>query len=578
MIDFMEKIQRVMVTIALALSAISLPFTVQCYAEDDESRTIMVSLGDSFSSGEGVEPFYGQDKEMVERVKNPDWLAHRSKEAWSGKLLLPTISGKMSDHKADENGGNWYFVASSGAVTANLNNKQEKAYDRKEFGIRTTHTEWLDPQLEIFGNGEGKVKKGEADYVTLSIGGNDVGFTETITECVTKSTAAKHLIQSDLVKMLEDTWNKFDYGKNKDDNGNYYGTPIKEDIRQAYRDVCDAAGSQAAILVAGYPLLLEPPGNLWVSDLYLSADEIDKVNEAVDEFNNRLAELVEECRKEGMNIHFVDVRTEFSSHGAGAIEPYLNSFQPNVNNSFLGFHSQDLKDFTVKDIMHTVASSYSFHPNKAGTDAYARCVQRKIDELEGITSVSDEYATGIEFSVRDENNDRMTNVEVIIEGKEYYDILHTGLFKKDYSSTFSITEDADGLLKLPVGDYSLTVNDMNPQGNSVSKDIHVRKKSKYTYLTVRMPESLSEPVTEQFDSSSVVSSSSEWNDSQEVQNEQTNWGFTDEEKEDFLMFIRRILNDLKNGSFDIDEYRKDYDFPVWVNDTIDWFVEVVSGL
>ena len=39
-----------------------------------EGTPVVVSLGDSYSSGEGVEPFYGQD---THRKKNQDWLAQR---------------------------------------------------------------------------------------------------------------------------------------------------------------------------------------------------------------------------------------------------------------------------------------------------------------------------------------------------------------------------------------------------------------------------------------------------------------------------------------------------------------------
>ncbi len=40
----------------------------------------MVSLGDSYSSGEGIEPFYGQNEPTADKVKNQDWLAHRSEK------------------------------------------------------------------------------------------------------------------------------------------------------------------------------------------------------------------------------------------------------------------------------------------------------------------------------------------------------------------------------------------------------------------------------------------------------------------------------------------------------------------
>ena len=47
----------------------------------------MVSLGDSYSSGEGIEPFYGQNESTADKVKNQDWLAHRSEKVGPEDLL-----------------------------------------------------------------------------------------------------------------------------------------------------------------------------------------------------------------------------------------------------------------------------------------------------------------------------------------------------------------------------------------------------------------------------------------------------------------------------------------------------------
>ncbi len=79
-------------------------------------------MGDSYSSGEGIEPFYGQDESIENRVKNPDWLAHRSTKSWSSRLKVDGLDGTLSNYK-DEN---WFFVAASGAVTENLKKKFDK--------------------------------------------------------------------------------------------------------------------------------------------------------------------------------------------------------------------------------------------------------------------------------------------------------------------------------------------------------------------------------------------------------------------------------------------------------------------
>ena len=44
--------------------------TVNVHAETaTEGSRVMVSLGDSYSSGEGIEPFYGQNESTADKVK-----------------------------------------------------------------------------------------------------------------------------------------------------------------------------------------------------------------------------------------------------------------------------------------------------------------------------------------------------------------------------------------------------------------------------------------------------------------------------------------------------------------------------
>jgi hypothetical protein len=90
------------------------------------SDRIIVSLGDSYSSGEGIEPFYGQDDPLSEKVKNEDWLAHRSENAWSGMLTIPGVTGTMAENFDTH----WFFAASSGAKTKHLLKKQKKEYSK----------------------------------------------------------------------------------------------------------------------------------------------------------------------------------------------------------------------------------------------------------------------------------------------------------------------------------------------------------------------------------------------------------------------------------------------------------------
>ena len=71
---------------------------------------VIVSLGDSYSSGEGIPHFYNYKLKLEERVKDQDWIAHRSENSWPGMLKLKGVSGTMKKNR----GEHWYFAAASG--------------------------------------------------------------------------------------------------------------------------------------------------------------------------------------------------------------------------------------------------------------------------------------------------------------------------------------------------------------------------------------------------------------------------------------------------------------------------------
>ena len=329
--------------------------TARADEEEKQGRMIMVSLGDSYSSGEGIEPFIGAYKPMKERQDDFNWLAHRSENAWSGMLRLPGVSGTMADHWD----ANWYFVASSGATTENIKRtgsavvdpktgrregQQQKDYDRDW----VSGTRFLPGQLDVFYETPG-LDRFDVDYVTMSIGGNDVDFVGILTKAATKT-----ILSTELYDYIDEKLDHF-----YDKGGVYY------DLKAAYRRVAEAAPN-AAILIAGYPELLDYEGKGALFNRY----EAYYINGAVRIFNLRIQTLINELREEGMNIHFVSVESAFRGHQAYSDGNYLNPlyFGP-------GLKDQDLTSWGI-------TSAYSMHPNYDGARAYAECVQKKIDELE----------------------------------------------------------------------------------------------------------------------------------------------------------------------------------------------------
>ena len=66
---------------------------------------VIVSLGDSYSTGEGIEKFYSQDRSLRDRINDQDWRGHRSENSWPGQLRLNGVEGEMRDEKNRNSAG-----------------------------------------------------------------------------------------------------------------------------------------------------------------------------------------------------------------------------------------------------------------------------------------------------------------------------------------------------------------------------------------------------------------------------------------------------------------------------------------
>lgn len=418
---------------ALALVIIASCLPTSGFAADDPF--IVVSMGDSYSSGEGVPPFYGysDDRDPYELIKDEDWLAHRSKKSWPGQLIFQEASSTMSAYRVGESNNSdikWYFVASSGAKTTHYKNKQKKEYDREMTGL-TPDLEgetYLDPQLDIYTDAN---LTGDVDYVTMTIGGNDVGFASIVESAFIHNAHVHWGSTSNLEDKFTNVWNEVD---------SLIGKLVK-----AYKNVQSAAGSQAEIIVAGYPQLFDPD----VAKNGVNKYEARLINSNVTEFNDLIQDIVttlggnssgstkteyhskiESIISENdlvagsMKIHFVDVEEKFLGHGARSDNEWINGI-------ILFAYDEDLDH-------DAISSAYSVHPNEKGAKAYAECVNAKIAEIENAGILSGKICKA---------SDRTTPVtDATIH------IIQDG-------STRTLTPDSNGnySVELPVGTYLVKV-------------------------------------------------------------------------------------------------------------------------
>lgn len=346
-------------------------------AQATHEDPIVVSLGDSYSSGEGNELYYNQIY-PGDKTKDYDWLAHRSMYSWPGQLVVPSeespyaqmlsdpkvrkvflpssnpirgpeINGKQITFNAswpEKSGAQWRFAAATGATTYDILNPQKMEFNQKGIAEKSCY---LPPQIYAFSGLKNKV-----DYVTITIGGNDIRFAD----IVLAAAVSTWLSPKDFDKQLQYSRSLF--------------PKVKEDLETTYRNIRLAAGSRANILVVGYPTLINEKKT---GIRLLSSTEAKKINKGVIDFNNVIASAVYNYQYSYSDdkIWFINVVEATDGHGFMGHEAYTSS--EFINGITYGAQPNEL-DYT------SFYSSKTMHPNKAGMEEYAWIVQQKINEID----------------------------------------------------------------------------------------------------------------------------------------------------------------------------------------------------
>jgi PKD repeat protein len=307
-----------------------------------------VAMGDSYSSGEGAVP----DDESVETL-GPDryWfsqfgktdmadnLCHRSTEAYANLLR-----GQANVPERFE------FAACSGARTWHVNPEGDV---RKGFG---------DPNDQYGEGRQANLERPFASVVTLSVGGNDVGFSSIIRRC------GMAPCQKALAEGVEESkqW-------------------LKEVLPKTYRAVLRSAPN-ADVYVVGYPKFfnkdhwsdLKPcPAALTVDNIALGILPGDQawINHQIGEVNEAIQEAV--LGMDSARLHYVDASDAIDGHHACSGEPWMNDFE----DAGLGAANW-VVEFLTNESMIENNTIYSFHPNRQGHIALKERFLEKIVEVE----------------------------------------------------------------------------------------------------------------------------------------------------------------------------------------------------
>jgi hypothetical protein len=221
------------------------------------------ALGDSYSAGEGNEPFDGS--------------CHRALRGDSAyPRILPTLVGYLSPPN---------FHACTGAVIADIWRRHQPSMPGQ-----STQTRYVHPSDRL---------------VTLTVGGNDLRFATILRECLlhsdcTESTAAK----ADEADLLT----------------------IQPKLVNAYTQVRARMSPAGYLVVAGYPHLFASGSEAGCNPL-ISAKESAWIDKLVDRGNARIAAAVQAARLRSSNVSYVDVTSDFAGHELCSDDPWLYSLK-----------------------------------------------------------------------------------------------------------------------------------------------------------------------------------------------------------------------------------------------------------
>lgn len=296
-----------------------IPYKDRRWTYDDVTSGPMVFVGDSYGSGEGAGDY------TEESDRGPSWWdnlwnkdvpenrCHRSANAWGvgiGDAHWP---------------GNYSFEACSGAVTDDVENDNHDGND---------------------GEGpQGEVVDEDTSMIFVSMGGNDMGFGEVLTDC------------NQLHGGMEDCQAHWDGVDPDDPQGRtrmeVRMADLEADLRAMYRHLREQSADGAHIVHMGYPPLFDEAygGNFST----LSHDNAMWANEKGELLNAMMARV---AREEG--VHFIDPSEAFDGHGVGSDDPWILSFGVGENRAF---------------------KPEAFHPNAEGQAAMQELVE---DYLAGL--------------------------------------------------------------------------------------------------------------------------------------------------------------------------------------------------
>lgn len=325
---------------------------------------IYVAMGDSYASGEGVEP-YDRNSDYTRdlgdsNIKNA---CHRSQTgAYPRLVTLPGHSVPIAQEAANSTAA-FSLIACAGALTTSVTN--DAVDNPPTDDDRAGHTDWL-MRDQHYGE-VAQVDQGYLDQdttlVSVSIGGNDARFADTMHGCIAsigscydddfKLTRSNGVVDPEAFKHYESKlilqW-------------------LPQHLKAVYHAI-HAKAPNAKIIVLGYPQLSAD----------IPYEGCNGLTQYTQPFLNNLAGMlaisianaVHDVRSEGVDINFVDPTPKWRIGNfpdvhwtCAATQPWLNDWIP----------------YAETGSGRTVPGPGSWHPNAEGQRQLAGLVSTAVNE------------------------------------------------------------------------------------------------------------------------------------------------------------------------------------------------------
>jgi hypothetical protein len=355
-------------------TGVDIAWDAMAFVPTSDPRVNYVAMGDSYSSGEGVSPYYPDSNTSSDQC-------HRSENAYPTMVTLPGQTTPITQSSGDT----FSFIACSGAETTGVTaaavngvtalqpayaaNTQELAYDQAgntDWGYVQGTAPWSkSPMAEPLQDQQNQLSP-QTGLVTVSSGGNDARFTDVLTGCLlTKSDCTDPNYY--LTRNSNDVVDPMPLISFEQTVIQY----LRAHLVQTYLDINMLAPS-AEIIVVGYPLLF-PNGTTTSCTVgtvagvpvpyTLNAGDQNWLDSMGIELNKVIASAVSSVQADGVDIHFVDPTTEFTGHEVCSSSPWINGLQA----------------FVLDGFSLNLVSPGSFHPNLAGQQEYAVLANKCLD-------------------------------------------------------------------------------------------------------------------------------------------------------------------------------------------------------